>query len=71
MKSNLWVATSGNYHPAAYVCSRDSLGMGRILLGSGFPYENMRTSTDFVESLALSEDERSRVYEANARALGF
>ena len=71
VKSNLWVTTSGSYHPAAYVCSRDGLGLDRILLGSDFPYEDMRTCTDFVESMALSENERSRVYEANARALGF
>jgi predicted TIM-barrel fold metal-dependent hydrolase len=71
IKSNLWVTTSGNYFPAAYVCSRDGLGLDRILLGSDFPYENMGACTDFLDGLALPEDERLKVYQCNADALGF
>lgn len=71
VKGNLWVTTSGNYYPAAYFCSRDGLGIDRILLGSDFPYENVGACTDFIDSLDLPEDERTRVFEANAHALGF
>ena len=71
VKSNLWVTTSGNYYPAAYYCSRDGLGADKILLGSDFPYENMSACTDFIESLGLPEEEKTRVFETNARALGF
>jgi predicted TIM-barrel fold metal-dependent hydrolase len=71
IKNNLWVTTSGNYYPAAYACSRDGLGLDRILLGSDFPYEDMGACTSFIESLDLMDDERARVYEGNARVLGF
>ena len=69
--SNLWVTTSGNYYPAAYVCARDGLGLNRILLGSDFPFEKMNACTEFLAGLDLPEEELSKVYQANARALGF
>ena len=70
MKKNLWVTTSGNYLPAAYVCTRDGLGLDRILLGTDYPYEHMTDCMDFLRSLPLSEEEQTKLYEANARALG-
>ena len=69
--SNLWVTTSGNYYAPAYYCSRDGLGKDKILLGSDFPYEKMGTCTDFIASLELPEAEQARVFESNARSLGF
>ncbi len=71
VKKNLWVTTSGNYLPAAFVCTRDGLGMDRILVGTDFPYEDMSDCMDFLRSLPLADDEKSALYEANARALGF
>jgi uncharacterized protein len=71
VKSNLWVTTSGNYYRAAYICSRDGLGADKILLGSDYPYEKMDACTDFIDSLELPAEERARVFEGNARALGF
>lgn len=69
--NNLWVTTSGNYFAPAYVCSRDALGIDRILLGSDYPYEAMDSCTRFLDGLGLPEEELVRVYEANARSLGF
>jgi len=69
--SNLWVTTSGNYYPAAYVCSRDGIGLDKILLGSDYPYEKMDYCTDFLDGMELPEEELAHVYEANARAIGF
>ncbi len=71
LKKNLWVTTSGNFLPAAFVCSRDGLGMDRILLGTDFPYEDMVPSMEFLASLSLTDDEQTKLYEANARSLGF
>ncbi len=71
VQNNLWVTTSGNYLPAAFNCSRDGLGMDRITLGTDFPYEDMDACMDFLRSLPMSEDERTMLYETNARALGF
>jgi uncharacterized protein len=71
LKNNLWVTTSGNFLPAAFVCSRDGLGMDRILLGTDFPYEDMTPSMEFLASLPLTDDEKTKLYEANAKSLGF
>jgi uncharacterized protein len=68
---NLWVTTSGNYLPAALVCTRDSIGMDKILLGTDFPYEDMKDCMDYLRSLPLTEDEAYALFEGNARALGF
>lgn len=71
VRNNLWVTTSGNFLPAAFACSRDGLGMDRICLGTDFPYENMVPSMEFLESLSLSEEEETMLYETNAKGLGF
>jgi predicted TIM-barrel fold metal-dependent hydrolase len=70
VKRHLWVTTSGNYLPAAFVCSRDGLGMDRILLGTDFPYEDMSDCMSYLAGLPLTEDEKAKLYETNARALG-
>jgi uncharacterized protein len=71
LKKNLWVTTSGNYLPAAFVCSRDGLGMDKLLLGTDFPYEDAGDCMKFLASLSLSGEEEAALYEGNARALGF
>lgn len=69
--NNLWVTTSGNYWGPAYYCTRDSIGLEKILLGSDYPYERMDSCTIFLDELGLPEEERAHVYQGNARALGF
>ena len=71
VKRHLWVTTSGNYLPAAYVCSRDGLGMDRVMLGTDFPYEDMSDCMHYLAGLPLSDEEKTKLYEANAKALGF
>jgi len=71
LRKNLWVTTSGNYLPAALVCTRDAIGMDKILLGTDFPYENMTDCMDYLRGLPLTEDEAYALFEGNAKALGF
>lgn len=71
LNKHLWVTTSGNYLPAALYCTRDSIGMDRILLGTDFPYENMKDCMDYLRSVPLTDDEAYSLFEGNARALGF
>lgn len=71
LRKNLWVTTSGNFLPAAFMCTRDGLGMDKISLGTDFPFENMAPSMDFLSSLPLADDEKVMLYETNARSLGF
>ena len=71
LKKNLWVTTSGNYLPAALYCTRDSIGMYKILLGTDFPYEDMKDCMDYLRSVQLTSDEAYALFEGNAKALGF
>ena len=71
VKKNLYVTTSGNYLPAAFYCTRDGIGLDKILLGTDYPYEDMDACMDFLRSLPLTEEEKTAVYEGNAERLGF
>ncbi len=68
---NMWVTTSGNYLPAAYYCTRDTLGLEKILLATDYPFEKMEWGIDFIKELPISDEERTQVCEGNAVGLGF
>ena len=70
LRENMWVATSGNYLREAYVCTRDVLGIDRIILGTDHPFDSMAECMDFLAGLDMSDQERDKVYGANASALG-
>lgn len=69
--NNMWVTTSGNYLPAAYYCTRDSIGVEKILVGTDHPYERIEEGIDYLDSLGLPEEEKAMVCEENAAALGY
>ncbi|MCL5736099.1 MAG: amidohydrolase family protein [Actinobacteria bacterium] len=64
--SNVMVTTSGNYLPAAFRCTHDTLGIERIMLGTDYPYEDLDECFDFLEGLGLKPDESSLVFGGNA-----
>jgi predicted TIM-barrel fold metal-dependent hydrolase len=64
------VTTSGNYFAGAFECTRDALGMERILLATDYPYEEMDECLSFLEGLDLSVDEREMLYHGNAGQVG-
>jgi uncharacterized protein len=71
LRDNMLVTTSGNYLAAAFNCTRDALGMDKIMLGSDYPYEEMDEAIAFLENLGLSEDEKEHLYFRNAAQIGF
>ncbi len=71
LRINMWVSTSGNYLPAAFACTRDALGIDRIVLGTDHPYEEMHESLAFLSDLQLSPSEAEQIFERNAADLGF
>ena len=70
LRHNLWVSTSGNYLAAAFECTKEALGIERIVLGTDHPYEDMDECMRFLAGLPLSADEQGKLYETNAAALG-
>jgi predicted TIM-barrel fold metal-dependent hydrolase len=71
LRDNMFVTTSGNYLAAAFKCTREALGMDKILLGTDYPYEEMDQCLGFLEGLGLSDNEKGQLYHDNATALGF
>jgi len=71
LRTNVWVTTSGNYFAGAFDCTREALGLERIMLGTDHPYETMSECMEFLESLPLSDEERDQLYRTNAAAVGF
>jgi hypothetical protein len=70
LRDNMLMTTSGNYLPAAFKCSREALGIEKILLGTDYPYEEMTDCLHFLESLELPTVEKELLYYGNAARLG-
>jgi hypothetical protein len=66
LKDNMLVTTSGNYLPAAFLCTVEALGIERILLATDYPYEDPSECMQFLEGLRLPQADRDRIYSGNA-----
>ena len=67
---NMFVSTSGNYLEPAFMCTKEAMGVDRILLATDYPFEDPKECMQFLEGLSLSEEERTKVYSANASQIG-
>lgn len=70
LKENMFVTTSGNYLKPAFICTKDALGLEKILLGTDYPYEDSEECMAFIEGLPLSQEEKEKVYFSNAGQVG-
>jgi len=66
VRKHLWVTSSGNYLPAAFHCTREALGVDKMLLGTDYPFEQLSTGVDFLRERPISGDEMMRICESNA-----
>lgn len=71
LRDNMMVTTSGNYLPAAFKCTREALGIDRMILGTDHPYEGMDECMAFLAGLELTTEEQAALYQDNAATLGF
>jgi len=70
LRDNMVVTTSGNYLDAAFQCTKDALGMDKIILGTDYPYEDMGEAKEFLNGLDLSDVEREQLFSRNVLGLG-
>ena len=70
IKENMYVTTSGNYLEPAFICTKEALGIKRILLGTDYPYEDSIECMSFLEGLPLTGEEKTMVYGTNAESIG-
>ena len=65
-KNNIWVSTSGQYSHESFVCTKDVLGIDRILLAYDYPFEFPEDAYAFERELVLSEIDREKLLFRNA-----
>jgi len=68
----MWYDTVGHGHPPALRCAADSLGAGRLVLGTDFPYQNAAAyerAVSYITTSGLAPGDAGRILSANAQAL--
>jgi predicted TIM-barrel fold metal-dependent hydrolase len=70
MRNNVYLTTSGNYYEPAFRCTVEAMGIDRILLGTDYPYEDMKESVQFIDELPISESDREKICFRNAERIG-
>ena len=68
-RDNIYVTTSGNMSHAAFRCTKDVLGIEKIIFGSDYCYESIDAMTDFIKELEITEEEREMLFFRNAEKL--
>ena len=72
VKQNLWTTSCGNYQPEAMFCTRDAMGLDRVMLASDYPYDKMWLGPNMMlENVDLPEHQRRMFVFENAQKLGF
>ncbi len=67
---NMFVSTSGNYLQPAFMCTKEAMGINRILLATDYPFEDPKECMQFLEGLPLSQEDKDKIYSRNARQVG-
>ena len=70
LRDNFLASTSGNYSPEAFACTKAAMGARRMVIGSDYPFEDMKVCTDFLEAQPMSETDKAQLYWGTAAALG-
>ncbi|NWF91685.1 MAG: amidohydrolase [Syntrophaceae bacterium] len=70
LRSNIFVATSGNHYEPAFRCTYEAMGIDRILLGTDYPFEEMDPCMRFLQRINLSQREKEKIYYLNAKRIG-
>jgi predicted TIM-barrel fold metal-dependent hydrolase len=70
LRDNMLASTSGNYSPAAVVCTKTAMGAERMVIGSDHPFEDMSACTAFLENQPMTDLERAQLYNGTAASIG-
>lgn len=66
-KHNIFVTTSGNFSRAAFNCTKERLGIDRILFGTDFPIETYEQTCEFLDHMDMTEEEREALFWRNSQ----
>lgn len=68
-RDNFYVTTSGMMWQPALLCTELAIGADRILFSADYPFESSKEMVDFIESSAMSEHDKEKVFHLNAERL--
>lgn len=68
-RHNIYVTTSGNFSPAAFHCTKERLGIDRMLFGTDYPIESYEQTIDFLDSVGMTQIEKEMLFCKNAEEL--
>ncbi|WP_327115946.1 amidohydrolase family protein [Nocardia sp. NBC_01730] len=69
LKENLYITTSGVCSAPPLLAALLSLGPDHILFGTDYPFESMKTATDFLRDAPISDADRAKIGHLNAERL--
>lgn len=62
---NVMMTTSGVFDPTTALCAIHSIGIDNILVGTDYPYENVRGSIEFIKQLPLGLSDKEKILHGN------
>ncbi len=68
-RKHFYLTTSGNFSDTALACSIAEMGVERILFSVDWPFISNKLGTDWLESAALSDADKAKIFGGNAKAL--
>jgi 2,3-dihydroxybenzoate decarboxylase len=66
---HFYITTSGNFSNPALLCSVMELGVDRILFSVDWPYVQNAPGTAWMEGIPLSDEDREKILNGNAKRL--
>ena len=66
---HFYITTSGNFSDSAMLCSIMEMGADRILFAVDWPYVENRPGTEWMERIALSNEDKAKILSGNAKKL--
>nr|WP_282960375.1 amidohydrolase family protein [Burkholderia cenocepacia] len=66
---NFYVTTSGHFHTKGLLNAISEIGVDRVLFSADYPYESMRTASEWFDHALLSENDRVKIGRTNALGL--
>jgi 2,3-dihydroxybenzoate decarboxylase len=66
---HFWITTSGNFSNPALLCCVMELGVDRILFSVDYPYVANKPGTEWLPTIPLSAEDRTKIMSGNAERL--
>lgn len=69
LQENFYLTTSGNYHTPSLIGILLELGSDRLMFAADYPFEELSDGTEWLDSAPISETDRRKIADGNARRL--